>query len=502
MVLGDSGKKNPASECSSDVIIVDWTGPDDPENPFNWPKYKKWMVTIIGFFMTFVSLMNGTIITVAHEAINEQFNVSDAQFPHSYWPVTSWAVGGGIFSLIVLPIMEDFGIRYTFLLTHLILIIFVIPQAVAKNFATLIVTRFFAGGCVIILGNSAASIIGNVWQTEKERNKPVTLWIFGYLAGSSIGPVVGASIFQSLSWRWISYMQLIWYGIAFIVNVFALAESRDSVILKQRAKKLRAKGKNAYTNWELQGGSMRELIIVSVRRPLKMFFTEYVVFFSTLWSAFTVGTLYLFTQSVEQVFTGLYGWDSVQAGYVQAAVVIGQAVGCLFSSISERLYFGSAARNKEIPGVPIPESRLYLSIGGGIIGMGGGMFIYAWTSYPDLPWVAPAVGLFMVGMGSVVVVTGLADYIVDAYSKYAGTVMGTVAMGENTLSAFLPLATMSMYQTLGYQWASTLLGFISLLLVVAPISFLIWGKEIRQRSPYIRDALVEKYADVMQNPPV
>jgi len=30
-----------------DVQIVDWDGPDDPENPFNWPKKKKWIITAV-----------------------------------------------------------------------------------------------------------------------------------------------------------------------------------------------------------------------------------------------------------------------------------------------------------------------------------------------------------------------------------------------------------------------------------------------------------------------
>lgn len=217
-----------------------------------------------------------------------------------------------------------------------------------------------------------------------------------------------------------------------------------------------------------------------------MLLTESVVFWCAMWSAFTVGTLYLFTQSVEQVFVSLYGWDPVQAGYVQAAVVIGQVVGWPFSLISAHLYFSSASRNTEMPGVPIPEARLYMSIGGGIFGMGGGMFVYAWTSYPNLPWIAPAVGLFMVGAGTVVVAIGIMDYIVDAYSQYAGSVMASCVLGENTFSAFLPLAAMRMYNTLGFQWASTLLGFVSLLLVTAPVCILIWGRTIRQRSPFMQ----------------
>ncbi len=98
----------------------------------------------------------------------------------------------------------------------------------------------------------------------------------------------------------------------------------------------------------------------------------------------------------------------------------------------------------------------------------------------------------MVGAGSVIVVTGLSDYVVDAYAKYAASAVGIIVTGENIFSAFLPLAAMSMYNTLGFQWASTLLALISLVLSFAPILFVVYGKQIRERSPFMKEAMLEK----------
>jgi predicted MFS family arabinose efflux permease len=99
-----------------------WDGPNDPENPVNWPNWKKWGVVGIGLFATFIALMNGTIITTAHYAIDEAFKIDESTFPHSYWLITSWGIGGALFSLFLLPVMEDFGIRYVFLVVYLIYI--------------------------------------------------------------------------------------------------------------------------------------------------------------------------------------------------------------------------------------------------------------------------------------------------------------------------------------------------------------------------------------------
>lgn len=59
------------------------------------------------------------------------------------------------------------------------------------------------------------------------------------------------------------------------------------------------------------------------------------------------------------------------------------------------------------------------------------MFLYAWTSYPFIPWIAPAIGLAMVGFGTTGVVVSITNYLADAYSKYAGSAVGAIGLGEN-----------------------------------------------------------------------
>jgi len=328
--------------------------------------------------------MNGTIITVAHVEISDVFNINETAFSHSYWPVTTWAAVGGAFSaLFILPLAEDFGTRPVFLSTYLILIISLFPQAVAQNFETLVITRFFTGGCVAILANTAAGVMGNLWDTERSRSVPVSLYILGYMAGSSMGPVMGAAIYHSLGWRWISYMQIIWFGALLPIYCLFFYESRGTAVLARREKVAHSNINTELRKKASLSAILSEKIIPSATRPVILVFTEPVLFVSTMWSAFTVGTLFLFTQSVEQVFLELYDWDAKKTGFVQAAIVIGELIGWCFNLISRTLYFGSSSRNTEVPGTPIPEARLYMAVLGGVFGIYGGMFTYAWTSLTD-----------------------------------------------------------------------------------------------------------------------
>ena len=85
-------------------------------------------------------------------------------------------------------------------------------------------------------------------------------------------------------------------------------------------------------------------------------------------------------------------------------------------------------------------------------------------------------------------VTAVALYITDAYSMFAGSAVSAVGFGENLMAAWLPLASRRMYNVLGYQWASAVLGFAALALTAAPVVLLIWGEKVRGRSRFIRDA--------------
>lgn len=491
------GLDSPATSSGKDVTVLDWDGLDDPQNPYNWSKKRKWIVTGAALVGTFIVPLNGTSITVAANEINKEFNVHDhSNFSNSYWPVTSWSVGGALFIIAFLPLLEDIGVRVGYIVTYAFFLLMIIPQALAQNFATLVVTRFFSGGCVALLANTISSVIPDIWSDDKARSVPIGLYIMLYLTGSTLGPPMFAGVMQHIgNWRWIFYIQLIIYGAFFPFFILTIKETRGTVILKRRAKRMRkSTGAAVYTQGELDAAPLGIRLLKSMTRPAYLLCTEPVLFASTSWSAFSFGTVFLFTQSVEQVFIELYGWKEYSTGYVQGAVVIGELLGWLATLYSSHLYLKSAARNTEAPGQRIPEARLYVSVFASFLGIVGGMFVYAWTSYPWLPWIAPAIGLAMVGFGIQVVVSAVADYITDAYaaSDYAGSAISACAAGENIVAAFLPLAAESMYTNLGLHWASSLLGFLALLLSFAPVVFIWKGRELRARSPFMQGAGQQK----------
>jgi hypothetical protein len=276
----------------------------------------------------------------------------------------------------------------------------------------------------------------------------------------------------------------------FPVLFFGLPEVRPDVILAQRARHQRKpKHLDAYAEAGKQHTSLGEMLRETIVRPTRMLCTEAVVFSFGMWSAFCIGTAYMFTQSIVQVYAELYDWDYYRTGLVQSALVVGEIVGLAASLGQDELYFRSARTNTEKPGAPIPESRLYLSIPASFVGLAGGLFFFAWTSYPAVPWAVPSIALAFVGFGMFCSVTAVTTYILDAYAKYAASAIAGAAFLENILAAFLPLATQSMYRTLGFHWASSLLGFLALGLSCVPVVLFVFGRKIREKSPFMGESV-------------
>ncbi|PWN25066.1 MFS general substrate transporter [Jaminaea rosea] len=407
---------------------------------------RRWTASFLTLLALAACLSNGSAFTVAHTLLADEFSIDESTIANTYWPVTTWAIGGALFALVAVPLMEDHGIYWPFLASWVAMIVCIVPQAVARNYATVLVTRFLTGGFVGIIATSSISILTGLWSDERTRG----MWVGGYMAayiiGSSVGPVIGSIVLSTgAGWRAIFWTQAVYLAVLLPFLALLLPQVQAHVEPK----------------------STQTSIPVTVRRAILMLATEPLVLSCTAWTSFLLGTIYLFTQSVEQVYLELYGWDATQAGFVQAATVVGELCSIPFLFLTNSLYWADARRNGR--GTPRAEARLHLALPGGLIGVTGGMMVYAFSSYPHVHWMGPTVGLAMVGCGSVIVINCVASYVVDAYADVAGSAMTALALGENSFIAFLPLAAQPMYTRLGLNWASFLLACVSLALSTIPL---------------------------------
>ena len=85
---------------------------------------------------------------------------------------------------------------------YIVLIVFIVPQVVATNFATLIRTRIITGACSGMLANITSGIVSDIWRAGRARSFGTSLYIWALLAGLSMEPVFGSLTVQYTIWRW------------------------------------------------------------------------------------------------------------------------------------------------------------------------------------------------------------------------------------------------------------------------------------------------------------
>ena len=223
---------NSASSKSPDPQVqdsgsssIELTWENDPRNPFNWPLSRKWATMFVSYWVAIMVGINATSFTTAAEGLSHEFNVSNSFFEYSFFAVTSWTATAAIVPLATLPMMETFGFRIGYVVcarrlyynqkieealandkiqfqgAYILFVIFIIPQCVAPNFATLVVCRVFAGAFGGTVQNAADGIAANIFFTVQERILPLTLYAFTLMFGVTIGPVFGA-LYEPLGWRW------------------------------------------------------------------------------------------------------------------------------------------------------------------------------------------------------------------------------------------------------------------------------------------------------------
>jgi hypothetical protein len=98
------------------------------------------------------------------------------------------------------------------------------------------------------------------------------------------------------------------------------------------------------------------------------------------------------------------------------------------------------------------------------------------------------VGIGFADFGIFSIYLAVVNYLTDSYGKYAGSALSAAFLGQNIFGAFLPLGSPSLYSSLGFHWASSLLGFVALVLTLAPVILTLKGETIRAKSPFMKEA--------------
>ncbi|KAL2868911.1 MFS transporter [Aspergillus lucknowensis] len=461
-------------------------------SPFLWPKWRKSMMTSISCAVTALAGYCAGETSPASELLTAYWDISPVAYNLG---ITLFCVGFALAPMVLAPFSEINGRRPIFVASGILFVACTVACGGTRLFGGFLVARFFQGVGASTFSTMVGGVISDIYHAH-ERNTPMALFTGSAFFGTGLAPMISSAIVQHTSWRWIYWSHAIVTGIFVLVILLFFQETRGSVLLSQKARTLNTyyeqleaaghfgvltgdKPQPRRIRWKVKSDEEREslakMISISLYRPFHMLVTEPVVFFFSLWVAFSWAVLYLQFGSIPLVFKTNHNFTLEENGAVFTAMCVGSLLITLVSIYQEKL----ATRFNLLP--PTPEARLYFVCIQATL-MPIGLFWFGWTSPSSIHWISPTLAIACETMGIFSVYLAVFNYLADTYHRYASSAIAAQSCCRNLLGGAFPLVTNAMFNNLGFPEASSLLGAIGAVLCLVPWVLVVYGERIRGRS--------------------
>jgi len=384
--------------------------------------------------------------------------------------------------VLAAPISETFGRNVVYKVTPPIFMLFTVGAGFSKSLGSLLVCRLLAGvaGAPVLAVGAGTS--ADMYPVHN-RAIATSMFIMMPFLGPSIGPVIGGFASQFMGWRWTQWCT-IFIGIVAYILVLPMQETYKKVILSKRAKKLGIPGP---PKPPVKGFAYIKLLLtITLVRPVNMLLTEPTVLFFSLYNSFTFSVLFAFFAAYPYTFEGVYGFNTWQYGLTFLGILIGVILAVVTAIIFDRTMYYKKYKTalKEGRTAVAPEHRLYAAMAGSF-GIPIGLFWFGWSARPDVHWISPVLSGIPFAWGNLSLFISTALYLVDVYGPLNGaSAMAANGLARYSMGAVFPLFTFQMYETLGIDWASSLLAFLSLAMLPIPWVFFRYGPHFRSKSGY------------------
>ena len=469
-------------KTSDGNILVDWYTTDDPANPQNWSVWKKHFVAMILSLYTFAVYTGSAIYTPSVPGVIKVFGVSSTD---ASLPLSLYVLAYGIGPLMFAPMSEvpRIGRSPVYTVSFLIFVILSIPTPLVNNFAGLLVLRFlqgfFGSPCLANGGATMQDMYSLLYLPYG-----ITVWVSAAYCGPALGPLLSGFAVTAKGWRW-SLWEILWIaGPVFILMFLLMPETSTPNILLRRAVRLRKitgdHRLKSQSEIDQAGLKPSKVIVDAFIKPIEITIKDPAIAFVNLYTALVYGIYYSFFEVFPLVYPVFYGFSPGIIGVVFTCILVSCLIGIglycsylYFYLIPDIMAHGLRAQEHRL--VP----ALIASFGPPI-----GLFIFAWTARPDLPWIASVIGITVYGASVFVVMQCIFVYVPLSYPQYAASLFAGNDFFRSALACGSIMFARPLFINLGVDKGVTLLACLSTLGVMGIFVLYFKGSNLRARSKF------------------
>ncbi|KAG2143395.1 major facilitator superfamily domain-containing protein [Suillus bovinus] len=457
-ISGSFGQPDDAATTKTDVSASQNAEGDphlvilEPEdNPQNISLLRRWLAILI---ISSASLC---------AAFTEQGSAQTFHVSHevTILGISLYVTGLGIGPLLVGPLSEVYGRNVVYQASYVLFFIFTFPVVFAPNIAVFFVFRLITGFCGSAFLSVAGGSVSDMFPNSSIAS-PMAVYTLSPFIGPVAGPLIAGFINQHLYWEWTYRVQLCWIFVEFLMLAIFVPETYVPVILKKKARRLREStgDPKIYAPLDRREGTLVSAILVSCYKPFQLLLFDRMALLLDSWNALILGILYLAFQAYPIIFEDVHGFNMQTTGLA--------------------LYASETAKHN---GNPPPEMRLIMGQVGAIL-VPVGLFWLAFTTYPQVHWIAPIIASVPFGSGIYFVFTSTFTYLVTAYRPIAASAMASNSALRSAFAAAFPLFAGAMYDRLGTVGATALLAGLATIMAPLPFIFYRIGARLRKNSRF------------------
>ncbi|MBE3565197.1 MAG: DHA2 family efflux MFS transporter permease subunit [Thermogemmatispora sp.] len=182
-----------------------------------------WLALLAMMFGLFMALLDVSIVTIALPAIVQQLQTD---LTMAGWVLDAYSLVFAVLLVTVGRLADLFGRKWIFMAGMAVFMLGSLLCGLAPSIGWLIGFRAFQAMGAAVLNPVSLAILMAIFPRE-QRGAAVGLW--GAAAGlaTALGPVLGGLIVQTLSWRWIFYVNLPFCLVGLVLVWLWVPETRE-----------------------------------------------------------------------------------------------------------------------------------------------------------------------------------------------------------------------------------------------------------------------------------
>jgi EmrB/QacA subfamily drug resistance transporter len=184
-----------------------------------------WVVLVIICLAQFMVVLDATIVNVALPHIQSSLGFKNEA--SLQWVINAYTLVFAGFLLLGGRAGDLLGRKRLFLIGLVIFTGASLLDGIATTSGELIGFRALQGLGAALISPAALSIISTTFAEGKERARALGVWAAIAIGGSAVGLVLGGALTQSLSWRWIFFVNVPVGILTFLAALRIVPESKD-----------------------------------------------------------------------------------------------------------------------------------------------------------------------------------------------------------------------------------------------------------------------------------